>query len=100
MRSEPIRPHYVNIASGSFFGVGFCSVCWLQLFYFFSLSLKKNKCAALRWLTKTMTKKLTATPYTALSFGGVSRAVGGLFRLCISVDVYILSPGFALKFVD
>lgn len=36
MRSEPIRPHYVNVASGSFFfGVGFCSVLWVQLFYFF-----------------------------------------------------------------
>jgi hypothetical protein len=55
--------------------MGFCSVLWVQLFYFFSLSFKKNKCAALRWLTKTMTKKLAATPNTALYFGGVSRAV-------------------------
>jgi hypothetical protein len=58
-----------------FFWRGFLFCVWVQLFYFFSLSFKKNKCAALRWLTKTMTKKLTATPNTALSFGGVSRAV-------------------------
>jgi hypothetical protein len=50
----------------------------LQLFYFFIHRLcvqQKNKCAAKCVGTKTMTIKLPATPNTALSFGGVSRAV-------------------------
>jgi len=75
MRSKPIRPHYVNIASGSFFGVGFCSCCGCSAFIFFLCLLKKINVLQVCWLTKTMTKKLTATPNTALSFGGVSRAV-------------------------
>ena len=36
MRSEPIMPHYVNVASGSFFGVGFCFVPLAALVYFFA----------------------------------------------------------------
>jgi hypothetical protein len=40
-----------------------------------ALLLKKINVLQVCWLTKTMTKKLTATPNTALSFGGVSRAV-------------------------
>jgi len=75
-------------------------VLWVQLFYFFCLSFKKNKCAALRWLTKTMTKKLPATPNTALSFGGVSCAVALACSALFVVDVYILSLGFVLKSVD
>ena len=31
-----IRPHYVNIASGSFFGVAFCFVALTALVYFFA----------------------------------------------------------------
>ena len=34
MRSEPIRPHYVNIASDSFYGMCFCSVVPAALVYF------------------------------------------------------------------
>jgi len=35
MRSEPIRPHYVNIASGSFFWRGFLlSCCWCTCLFF------------------------------------------------------------------
>jgi len=63
-----IMPHYVNVASGSFFGAGFCSVCGLQLFYFFSVFSKKINVLQVCWLTKTMTKKLTATPNTAPVF--------------------------------
>ena len=71
-------PHYVNVASGSFFWRGFLlRVCWL------AVAAHRNgtqwredglrlQCAL---AAKTMTKKLTATPDTALSFGGVSRAV-------------------------
>ena len=37
MRSEPIRPHYVNVASGSFFWRGFlfCVAGAALLFFFF-----------------------------------------------------------------
>lgn len=37
MRSEPIRPHYVNVASGSFFMAWvFCFVVLAALVYFFA----------------------------------------------------------------
>jgi hypothetical protein len=46
--------------------VGFCSVLWVQLFYFFSLSFKKNKCAASVLAYKNHDKKkLAATPQKA-----------------------------------
>lgn len=57
MRSEPIMPHYVNVASVSFFWRGFLFCVSAAALLFFSLPFKKNKCAALRWLTKTMTRK-------------------------------------------
>jgi hypothetical protein len=28
---KPIMPHYVNVASGRFFGRDFCWVCWLAV---------------------------------------------------------------------
>lgn len=50
MRSEPIRPHYVNVASVSFFWRGFLfCVAGAALLFFYSSALylaKKNKCAA------------------------------------------------------
>ena len=65
--------------------MGFCSVCRLQLFYFFSLSFKKNKCAASAVATKTMTKKLTATPQQDF----LSRALCGSW-MPLSPYIFIL----------
>ncbi len=81
---KTIMPHYVNVASGSFFLRGFLFCGWArqwlhiresdagrrecvqrlpgQLFPFLS------GCAARwRWLTKTMTKKLTAPRIAAIA---------------------------------
>ena len=64
MRSEPIRPHYVNIASGSFFGVVFCScvacTCLFFCKYFFYNNrshLQKDKVVQVRWPRKKHDKK-------------------------------------------
>jgi hypothetical protein len=57
MRSEPIMPHYVNVASGSFLWRGFLlRGVGLQLFYFFSV-FQKNKCAAMCVGCKNYDKK-------------------------------------------
>ena len=42
MRSEPIRPHYVNVASGSFFWRGFLFCVRGALVYFFCKYFFKN----------------------------------------------------------
>ena len=101
MRSEPIRPHYVNIASGSFYWCVFLFCVWVQLFYFFSLSFKKNKCAASVLVTKTMTIKTDCnTEHRPCILAVLAVLWRWLVRLCSAADVYILSPGFVLKFVD
>ena len=39
---KPIMAHYVNIASGSFFGVVFCFVAFAALVYFFANTFLNN----------------------------------------------------------
>ena len=51
-----IMQHYVNVASGSFFGVGFCIVLATALLFFFFV-FWKNKCAVIEWVQKLWQKK-------------------------------------------
>jgi hypothetical protein len=52
IRSEPIRPHYVNVASGRFFWRGFLLRVVGCTFYQQPISVEKNKVVQVRGLQK------------------------------------------------
>ncbi len=67
MRSEPIMPHYVNVASGKFFWRGFLLRAVAALVCFFANTflqtidfICKKQSSASVLAAKTMTKKLPA----------------------------------------
>jgi hypothetical protein len=63
--------------------VDFCSVCGLQLFYFFSVFSKKINVLQVRWLTKTIDKKTACnTEHRPCILAVLAVLVGGLLRLC------------------
>jgi hypothetical protein len=84
--------------------VGFCSVLWVQLFYFFSLSFKKNKCAASVLAYKNHDNKNWLQHRRRLgSFGfcvwvqALAVLRGWACSALLAVDVYIQLLGFLLN---
>jgi hypothetical protein len=69
--------------------VGFCLWLWCSSFIFFCCACgKKMNVLQVCWLTKTMTKNLTATPNPNAFGWGLSRAVGGLFGFVLLMMIY------------
>jgi hypothetical protein len=71
-----------------FFGVGFCWCGRLHLFVFF-LVFQKNKVVHVRWLTKTMTKKVEGNTAKQPAFGAACRAFAAWVWEAFVVDDFI-----------
>ncbi len=59
----------------------------LQLFYFFSCILKKINVLQVRWFTKAMTKKMTATPQSSPPLGLHAVPMRWLLYICFAMDL-------------